>query len=684
MPKPNASGRTKRDDSRSYELEWQFLQRIAFEHLGSQKYSNSTTAIGELVANALDAQATRVEIDVTPNDLGGVESVTIQDNGKGISPEELAGRFVVVGVEPRNGGSAVGRFGRFGVGRLAVHRLGTMSRWVTVAETKKGKRVRSCFTLRSDDQSSLKIDEEAATGSTPLGTHIDIFNIRDSDGLTPQRVTNDLLTQFCSFLLGNRKRTIWVQGEALNVDALVERQECETIPATKAFPHRAEITHLLLKRSVDRSRFPGQVLFSAKKRTVASAQPEIPPSANYQGLVECPYLDSIVTANREGLIEMDSGFASLRQAVIGRVEAFAQRVQADRQRHFIENARHEEYYPYRNAPTDPVAGVEQAVYDVVLEKLHEHANLESLTKKQRAVVFRLLRRSLDNENLMEVLSQVVNLSDDDMEKFREVLERTTLESIIKLSSEVTGRLAFLDVLHQLVYGDVAKHVKERTQLHKIIEPQCWLFGPQFHLATSDKSFREVVRQHRLKVGLVDAADPKAVAGIRDIPDLFLAATRDFPIEPKHHHVLVELKAPAVALGRKEAEQIRRYAECIMQSQEFDKTTTRWDLFLVSAKVSPEIELDRSQTNKAHGCMWEWPNMTVWAFGWSEIITRARDEMHLVRDHLQRKSQELTVSGYLRENFPEILDSLASVTTANKGAAPDTTKSPRGKKKRGKS
>ena len=124
-----------------------------------------------------------------------------------------------------------------------------------------------------------------------------------------------------------------------------------------------------------------------------------------------------------------------------------------------------------------------------------------MTRKQQELVFKLLKRSLENESLLEVLQEVAKLSDADIERFRKVLARTTLESIIKLSSEVTNRLTFLDLLHILVYGPDAKTVKERSQLHKIIDPHCWIFGPQFHLATSDKSFREVVRRHRKKAGL---------------------------------------------------------------------------------------------------------------------------------------------------------------------------------------
>ncbi len=103
--------------SSSYELSWRFEQRVAFEHLGSQKYSTSTRALGELVSNALDAGADRIEIEIKRNDLKGIESISITDNGSGISRAQLEDRFVVVGVKPPAGEEQeTTHFGRFGVG----------------------------------------------------------------------------------------------------------------------------------------------------------------------------------------------------------------------------------------------------------------------------------------------------------------------------------------------------------------------------------------------------------------------------------------------------------------------------------------------------------------------------------------------------------------------------------------
>jgi hypothetical protein len=63
-------------------------------------------------------------------------------------------------------------------------------------------------------------------------------------------------------------------------------------------------------------------------------------------------------------------------------------------------------------------------------------------------------------------------------------------------------------------------------------------------------------------------------------------------------------------------------------------------------------------------------MTVWALSWGEIIGRARTDMQLVREHLEQKSRELSVSTYLQENYPDILPGVSAA-----GRGPSTRNGP---------
>lgn len=255
--------------------------------------------------------------------------------------------------------------------------------------------------------------------------------------------------------------------------------------------------------------------------------------------------------------------------------------------------------------------------------------------------------------MLEVLEEVAQLSDEDVDKFKRVLEKTTLEQIIKLSDEVSQRLVFLSMLHEMVYGDLSKKLKERSQLHKILDQHKWLFGDKFHLATSDKSFRKIVERHRKEIGLpaVDWDKVEKVSNFKDIPDLFFVSTRTFPFAPRHHHLIVELKAPSKSIGPKEIAQARKYAKVIGESAEFDKSQTKWDIYLISSEISGEVEFELTQTDRDYGHVHKSGNINIWVLRWSTIIERAKSEMALVEQLLKTKTEELSVSEYLRTEFP---------------------------------
>jgi hypothetical protein len=653
----------------TFDVALTFAPRVIAQHLGKHKYATSTRALGELVANGFDAGALWVDISIDENELGGIPSITLVDNGSGMTREIVRQRFGVVGVPVADGADS-GRLGRFGIGRLGVFRVGSISDWSTVAIGADAKKHRLSFALREDQPDRFRVTDEVCGDAEPTGTRVQISNVYDTGSERPTRgrVTWDMAAQFCSFLLGNAERSILINGSPLDLGQIVQSQETEQLLAEEYdLPAAATIRHLLLKSPVEVSRFPSQLLFAAKGVTVQTGRLEESPDPNYLGIVESPYLDDTVASGRDSFVLLDSGFASLNRAVTERVRAFSERLRAHQKDRFLERARQSKAYPFRGAPVDAVMEMEQTLFDRLLELLHVSTNLDNLSKKQQEMVFGLLHRSLGNEHMLEVLGKVAALTDDEMRDFREVLERTTLQSIIRLATEVTDRLLFLDVLQDLVYGENAKQLRERSQLHKILEPNCWIFGPQFHLATSDRSFREVIRKHRDLAHLppADEVDIAAVVGVADIPDLFLAARREFPVpEPERssHHVIVELKRPSVKVGGEEVQQIVRYGTTLASSNQFDRQRTQWDVFIVSSEILPEVDLQRKQRQRPEGCITDNEGLRLWALSWGEIIQRCRSEMRLVREHLRMKSQELSGSEYLKKHFPDALQRSSEVIT----------------------
>lgn len=111
-------------------------------HLGVGLYSSTPAALAELVANSWDADASQVEITVVDNE----NRIIIQDNGHGMSFNDLQNKFLKVGFTRRGCDSAKNKsqsgkrfvMGRKGIGKLSMLAL---SETVNVHTQQKGKDV---------------------------------------------------------------------------------------------------------------------------------------------------------------------------------------------------------------------------------------------------------------------------------------------------------------------------------------------------------------------------------------------------------------------------------------------------------------------------------------------------------------------------------------------------------------
>jgi hypothetical protein len=107
-------------------------------HLGIGLYSNIPAVLSEIVANAWDADATEVRINIdTPN-----STIVITDNGKGMTKDDINNKYLMVGYSRRvtePGKTELGRspMGRKGIGKLSVFSIADI---VEVYSVKDGQR----------------------------------------------------------------------------------------------------------------------------------------------------------------------------------------------------------------------------------------------------------------------------------------------------------------------------------------------------------------------------------------------------------------------------------------------------------------------------------------------------------------------------------------------------------------
>lgn len=111
------------------------LDLRVLDHLGLHLYSNAAAVLSEAVANAWDADANSVTIQIA------ADQIVIEDNGVGMALADINDRFLYVGYNKRQkegARSPGGRpfMGRKGIGKLALFSIADV---VTVATSKNGE-----------------------------------------------------------------------------------------------------------------------------------------------------------------------------------------------------------------------------------------------------------------------------------------------------------------------------------------------------------------------------------------------------------------------------------------------------------------------------------------------------------------------------------------------------------------
>ena len=91
-------------------------------HMGLYLYSNTPAVVAEVIANAWDADATEVDVDLDPAAM----TITVRDNGVGMDLDDINEKFLYVGYRKRDDGrpstTPRGRkpMGRKGIGKLSL------------------------------------------------------------------------------------------------------------------------------------------------------------------------------------------------------------------------------------------------------------------------------------------------------------------------------------------------------------------------------------------------------------------------------------------------------------------------------------------------------------------------------------------------------------------------------------
>src|SRR3984893_18246422 len=201
------------------------------------------------------------------------------------------------------------------------------------------------------------------------------------------------------------------------------------------------------------------------------------------------------------------------------------------------------------------------------------ANISARKISPVLIIAQMIRASLLASATVTRRAEVLKLPKRKQQELATLLDETDLSGIISAAKLVADRLKFLQGLRVILFDhEVKDRLKERSQLHKILESNTWIFGEEFNLWASDRELTTVLRYHKEKLDpdLVIDEPVKLLTRKRGIVDLMLSRAQKRHRDNDYEHLVIELKAPRVRLGAKELTQIKDYALSVAGDARFHR------------------------------------------------------------------------------------------------------------------
>lgn len=658
------------------------------------KYKDTFTAMCELINNSIQANANKIELTIDYNSSLALKSpiskITLKDNGIGITSSDFKKKILEIGTDVKKGGQGVGRFGALQLGeKLTIETVGY--------DNSSNKFTKVVFPLdASQITSSLsKVNFEYDTETLSKSKtyyKVTIENLHHnkqgkvikknqiSEQFLQQNINQSIFEKY-PFQVFNKEVQFFINDNPLNPQDFVIGEP--SIKKTEFIDKKGNSFEFNFRFYQINSQLNKVKVFfcidNAGIQTVAheytySSDWYTPDLGTWFIYIESPFFNGDLFRNidMDGL--GDDEIKNLKDFTKDTINEFF-KAKNKRFEKFINELSSDKYYP--TSFEAELSKSRELVFQKVAYLIEDEYKLLSKNDNLRGLFYNLIDKALSSGYVEEIFTKVLKLSDDSLKKFHSLLEKTELENVISFSSIVANKLEFLDFLNQIVYGDISKILRERSQLHKIIERELWLFGEAYngtpHL-WSDKMIGNILNELRVKhfnyepTTEDDNLIKVNVEGSENITDLFFLNEKILDNEDREI-MIVELKSPKCAIGKKEIQQIDDYAFTVEQFPGLPSERIKYKFILISSRLNQyaKSKMKSNREKFKEPFLYDKKtdkNIEVYIMEWSELIELNKRKLGYLSTKLQVK--DVDVKEKFETEYPEIInEKLASRLTKTK-------------------
>ncbi len=620
-------------------------------------------SIVELAWNGFDAKARNVTVELRRNDLGGLSSLYILDDGDGIDIKDFDSNFNRFDDSLKK--DNIELHGSQGRGRLSFHKVSHQAIWFT-----KNDNVNARIEIDDNDikkyQAFIDIsnpEQHPSLVSRKSGTCV-VFNYFHNDLPTDNEIIRRLQSEFCCHLALNEQLTLSFNGEVVTApehDSYTYDEYFDgALFSVKALrwnekPSK-ERSNVYLINAQGKKVFEVPSKFNQKKDFYLSIFVNSEWANNFSNKGDDVFSEAKYNADSPTWKNVIKFVWNLAKDIYD--EFLKKRIEAILERYQQEGAfpSYSEYSDIQYAEWR-LNNIKAIVRDIYIA---DPVLLESLSSKQRKVFVRLLDKlssSNNNEELFDILESVLDLNKEGIEKFSKQLRVTKLDNIISAIEELQKRRLVVDKLRYLMDNHY-KEIRETPDLQKIIENNTWLFGERYEtIGAEEDTFTKIAKELRNSVRQIDDIDESDIdtgnelEGAKRQTDLFLA--RKYPCldsngNPYFKCIIIEIKRPSISLNIKHLRQLDDYAAIIQRHPGFGSQNLHFELILIGRKISKDsFEIESRMNSHIQkgdmGLVGDDPRMKRYVKNWYTIFDGFDLTNRFMLDKLKLERDTIEVS-----------------------------------------
>lgn len=574
----------KPKQKKSIPIKW--TDRSLGTHVGYRLMNDPAIAINELVANAWDAYATRVEIKLPKAD---VQAFSISDNGSSLTAQDFEERWASMDYDrvehqgrlaekPPHLSHLPDReaYGRNGQGRFGAFCFTGDSYLV---QTKKNG-FASVFRVSksSNSEAPIKIDKEGSDEKTKeTGTKIYGENSLDM-GLSADAIRAEIGLRY----LHDPSFEVLVDGETVCFEHVQEYLSSEIIEVDGV--GTLKLTALDAKKA-DQNSLRHGVSWQVNKRLIGKPDKKFmdgrrTAAKRFNFIVHAECLRDHIKPDWTGFKHTDE-VSLAQQAVHEAIEKFLQDNSADTRAEIATKLRQQNVMLLRS-----MSPLEKATWEEFLEKVQ--TDCPTLKPEHLESIAGILAKLEASKSKYAILARLKDVSSDDFDSLNKLFEDWDINTAKKVLDEIKWRLELINELENKML-DSKTH--EMNDLQPIFDKGLWMFGPEFEAPdfASNRQMRTIIKKF--------FGDVATEGGSKNRPDFLIVQNSVILLKacPRYekeiigteHVVIVELKAPRVELTTDEVDQCQKYVRELLSTSAI-QPTTRVSCFLLGASGQPTV------------------------------------------------------------------------------------------------